>query len=1750
MKSLYVLIVASLFALALTGKAPAQVSITVWQVDLQHSGNNSHESILTPGNVGAQGSFGLLFSQPMDGQTYGQPLIASGVNVGGTTHNIVYVCTEHCSIYAFDGDSNTGANANPIWHDNLLPAGTVPVPQSVVNSGDISVELGITTTPVIDMSTNTIYIVSKVQRTSDTTYHHYLYALDLATGATKFNSPVEINTTFPGSSSDSVGGQVPFNALREHSRSAMTLHNGVVYVSFASHSDSQPYHGEVIGFDKTTLQIVKKFNAAPNGNEAGIWQSGAGPAFDSAGNMFLAIANGSFDQNSPQNGTDWGESILKIDTSGTGSLGLNLYSNPLNWFTPNIWNSLNGGDLDLGSGGLCLLPDQAGPHTRIMVGGGKGAVLYVVDRDNLGGIHTPDNAIQEIPEVDRDWLFVTPAYFNGYIYYSPSGGPLEQRAVGYNPVDGSYISTTPITSTDTFNGKGRGCFISSSGTTNGVVWILTGGGVRAYDATNVSGSPIYSANSTLPGNIGTQNTKFSLPMVANGKLYYTAYDNTNTGHLLVSGLIVTGTSKPILPTNALAATNSSRTITVTWTDNSTNEAGFVVKRGAAPGGPFTQVGSVGANVTTFTDTGLTPSTTYYYQVTAFNVNGNSAPSNVPSATTFPYYYENGLVAYWNLDETDGNTVNDVTVNGHTGTINGEAGLLAGLINNGVEFHGTGQATSNITVANKADMQFATNQSFTLSAWVNPGALRGSEETIIAKSADQGSAYGIWINAANKWVFRGPGGDIVGPAVTEGAWTHVAAVQDGAAGTRKFYINGTLANSGAAQAADGAGDFWMAQQNVTGNLESFPGTIDEVRLYNRALAAGEIPTLMSPPVLAAVSVQAQGTSGTYSKLIWPSQIPQVEGRKGSPPGQYKLVLNFPAPVSGITASLGLQGGGSATGSVSSVTYDATNMVVTVLLSGVGNSQALDLHLSGISPGGGTADIPFNVLWGDVNGDGVVNSLDLSIVQNSHAAAASGATAFSDINSDGIIDSSDDSLVSGAIGTSLGSPTDTNLALFQPATASSALGANTPAMAFDSNTATRWESSHGVDPGWIYVDLGSVCAIHGVVLNWAAAGQNYTIDVCSGDPSVPGNWSTIQSVVNNSSAGIHTYSGLNASGRYVRMNGTAEISGSGYSLYDFQVLGVPGPGSASTPAITSALSASGIVSLAFNYQITASHSPTSFNASGLPSGLGVNTSTGVISGSPTATGTTNAVISAANTNGTGSAILTIVSSPPGPPPAITSGSLAAGTAGVAFNYQITASNSPSSFNATGLPAGLGVNTSTGLISGTTAAGTTSATISASNLFGTGAATLALVIGSVADTNLAPGGTLSASTVQGGNDIAFAADGNLTTRWAAGDATYPQWWMVDLGSNKTITHVDIKWFNTASRAYKYKIELSTDNSSFITAVDKTGNTTFSDTSDPVNASARYVRITITGCTAGGAFASAFEIQVFGQAGTPAPAIFSPLAVTGTNGAPLSYQIGATNSPTSYGASGLPSGLLVNSSTGIISGMPQVAGTINSPISATNPGGTGNAVLVFTIQPPPPVINSPLTAGGFVGAPFSYQIGATNNPASYGATGLPPGLGVNSSTGIISGTPSATGTTNSSITATNGGGTGSATLQVAIQTQPPPPVITSPLTVTGTKGVAFAYQIAATNSPASFGATGLPGGLGVNASTGMISGTPAAIGTSTMTVKAMNISGTGSAGVMVAVVDQSGVPTLAAWALASLALLLLFIGFGFLSRNRRAGG
>ncbi|MGH8046622.1 MAG: discoidin domain-containing protein, partial [Chthoniobacterales bacterium] len=302
-------------------------------------------------------------------------------------------------------------------------------------------------------------------------------------------------------------------------------------------------------------------------------------------------------------------------------------------------------------------------------------------------------------------------------------------------------------------------------------------------------------------------------------------------------------------------------------------------------------------------------------------------------------------------------------------------------------------------------------------------------------------------------------------------------------------------------------------------------------------------------------------------------------------------------------------------------------------------------------------------------------------------------------------------------------------------------------------------------------------------------------------------------------------------------------------------------------TSPSSATGTVGAPFSYQTTATNNPTSFAITGLPSGWVFGTTTGLLTGTPSASGNLNFTITASNAAGTSPNFpLVVTVNPAGAVPVVNSAQTATGTVGVAFNYQITATNSPTSYGLTGtLPAGLTFSTSTGAITGTpTGAQATSHQMTATNGSGTSAQVpLGITINPASgDTNIAQGvAAVTASSVQAGNDIAEANDGVATTRWAAANNTYPQWWMVDFGSNKTLSRADIPWYSSASRAYKYKIETSTDGTNFNTPVDKTANTTFGDTSDSFTATARYVRITVTGCTTTSGQASAYEFKIFGH-------------------------------------------------------------------------------------------------------------------------------------------------------------------------------------------------------------------------------------------------------------------------------------------------
>lgn len=507
-----------------------------------------------------------------------------------------------------------------------------------------------------------------------------------------------------------------------------------------------------------------------------------------------------------------------------------------------------------------------------------------------------------------------------------------------------------------------------------------------------------------------------------------------------------------------------------------------------------------------------------------------------------------------------------------------------------------------------------------------------------------------------------------------------------------------------------------------------------------------------------------------------------------------------------------------------------------------------------------------------------------------------------------------------------------------------------------------------------------------------------------------------------------------------------------------------GTLAPPVITSPLTATATAGAAFSYTISATNSPSSFSATGLPSGLAINTSTGVIAGTTSDAGTHNVSITA--TNGAGADTETLVLTVEAVPaqPVITSDLTASLEAGAAFDYTITATNSPTSYSATGLPTGLSVDTSTGQISGsTTVTGTHNVTIGATNAGGTGTATLVLTVSPAATP-------------------APVIDSALTASVEAG------------------------------AAFSYTISATNSPTSFA-ATGLPAGLSVEGTTGVISGSTTVVGshdVTISATNAGGTGSATLVLTVT-AAPVPPPVITSPLTASVEAGAAFTYTITATNSPTSFSATGLPAGLAVNASTGEITGSTTVTGSHDVTIGANNAGGSGSATLVLTVTAAPvaaPVIDSALTASVEAGAAFTYTITATNSPTSFGATSLPAGLSIDSSTGVISGSTSVTGSHDIVLSASNAGGTGTATLTLTVSATPiPPPAITSPLTASVDAEASFSYTITATNSPTSFSATGLPAGLSINTSTGVISGSTSVTGSHAITLGATNASGTGNA-------------------------------------------
>ncbi len=573
------------FATAATNPVLSFVPVLTFHNDNTRFGLNSNETVLTLANVNTN-SFGKLFTYTVDGFVYAQPLIMTNVNIFGKgTHNVVIVATEHNSVYAFDADNNTGANAAPLWRTSFInpAAGITTVPNGDVGTADITPEIGITSTPVIDPVTGTIYFEVKTKEPGPV-YVHRLHALDITTGLerTNFNSPAVITcTNYPGAGGGDNDGKNPphvlWNPLREHSRPALTLLNGIVYMSFASHGDGQPYHGWFFGYNATNVsQQVSVYNATPNGNEGGFWDGGGGPSVDAQGNMYFQTGNGTFDGGSNITTTNnYAMSLMKFATTN----GLAF----VDYFAPSNAVNLSNGDQDLGSSSPIILPDSAGStaHPHLVVGGGKTSPIYLVDRDNMGrfnGTTGNNKIVQEFyggPGGDRD---VAPAFFNNTLYMMDSNGK-----IGAFTITNALFNTTPVETPDTYANKGgASASISANGTGNAIAWAVANDGsdspaspavLRAYNATNLT-QELYTSSQNATRDAAGDAVKFTVPAIANGKVYVGAQYS-----LTVYGLAAAFVNTPVISPAGGVFTNS---VTVTLSDGTAGASIYYTLDGTTP----------------------------------------------------------------------------------------------------------------------------------------------------------------------------------------------------------------------------------------------------------------------------------------------------------------------------------------------------------------------------------------------------------------------------------------------------------------------------------------------------------------------------------------------------------------------------------------------------------------------------------------------------------------------------------------------------------------------------------------------------------------------------------------------------------------------------------------------------------------------------------------------------------------------------------------------------------------------------------------------------------------------------------------------------------------------------------------------------------------------------------------------------------------------------------------------------------------
>jgi hypothetical protein len=901
------------------------------------------------------------------GQVYAEPLVKTGVNI--TTgnyqgvHNVVFVATSMDSLYAIDADGGTilwkdsfiyNASGNPNPLNATIPVGVTAVPAGAgteINSGDIAPWVGIVSTPVIDGVNGYIYVAAKTREvhSGDQGHPHYVYTLHKVSLSNGVDTTAVIadttlqtsNTTYTynsgpyvignGDGAITVGNQsvIYFNAVRQMIRPALELYNGRIYIGSASHGDNQPYHGWILTYDATSLACNGAWNVSPNGSqgEGGVWQGGGGVVIDSNGYIYFETGNGEFDGNNtngvvtgldangfPVNG-NYGDCFVKLELDSTtteGNQGTNLNGwglKVVDYFAPYNNQALNSADEDLGSGGPTILPDSAGStaHPHLLIGGGKEGRLYLIDRDNMGKFGTTDSALPQSVDALNGLLNV-PSFFNGRLYATSGYGNPSPHTYS-SPLANATIAASQQSSSDSYGFPGATSYISANGTTNGIAWMIevASGELRAYDASNLA-SELWTSDSDATRDALGSAVKFSVPTPVNGRVYVGTAD-----HLVVYGPPTAPSGPPAAPTNLGATATSPSSIQLTWTDNSNNEDSFRIER-SSDGTNFTQIASVGVNVTQYGDSGLSSQATYYYRVRAansYNTLSYSAYTNIASATT-PSGSNSVPVDLYHFDEGTGTTTVDSGSGANNGTLIGTtppAWVTPGRIGTAcLSFSGDGQYYQNgeSAVQTGSDLSPVLGQTCSLLFWINT-TQKGIDNTHYHDPAVTGVDelgggndinWGYLDSVGRIGVAVGDSGTVVSTIpVSDGTWHHVALTRDSSTGIVNIYIDGVLnatsanypqMNPPVSQLETGARTTpfnligAMSLYNSSNGVPTtftgatyFNGQLDDVQIFNQVVTASFVASVALPPA-APTNLVVTPASGTELDLSWTNNATNATG----------------------------------------------------------------------------------------------------------------------------------------------------------------------------------------------------------------------------------------------------------------------------------------------------------------------------------------------------------------------------------------------------------------------------------------------------------------------------------------------------------------------------------------------------------------------------------------------------------------------------------------------------------------------------------------------------------------------------------------------------------------------------------------------------------------------------------------------------------------------------------------------------------